>query len=145
MAQKDFEISDIEYVDFIINATNSPEITDVIKDNAPKHCLINMVGDAQDGNVIFPGTLNRGKLQISVTSNGASPKLVRNILKDLDQQYSVDYTEYVDFLYECRTIIKSLEIDQTEKNQLLENILSHQYFDTDEQNKFINWLKRQLK
>lgn len=143
--KKDFEISDIEYVDFIINATNSPEITDVIKDNAPKHCLINMVGDAQDGNVIFPGTLNRGKLQISVTSNGASPKLVRNILKDLEQQYSVDYTEYVDFLYECRTIIKSLEIDQTEKNQLLENILSHQYFDTIEQNKFINWLKRQLK
>jgi len=66
-------------------------------------------------------------------------------LKDLEQQYSVDYTEYVDFLYECRTIIKSLEIEQTEKNQLLENILSHQYFDTDEQNKLINWLKRQLK
>ena len=124
MAQKDFEISDIEYVDFIINATNSPEITDVIKDNAPKHCLINMVGDAQDGNVIFPGTLNRGKLQISVTSNGASPKLVRKYFERFRTTIFSGLYRICRFLYECRTIIKSLEIDQTEKPIIRDHFVS---------------------
>lgn len=143
--KKIFESSDLEDADFIISATNQQEVNDVIKKSAPKHSLINMVSDAQVGNVIFPGTLKRGKLQISVTSTGASPKLVSNILDDLEKQYPVDYEEYVEFLFESRIIIKSLNLENTEKNQLLESILSDQYFDKDEQNKLINWLRRQPK
>lgn len=143
--KKMFESSDLEDADFIISATNQQEVNDVIKKSAPKHSLINMVSDAQVGNVIFPGTLKRGKLQISVTSTGASPKLVSNILDDLEKQYPVDYEEYVEFLFESRIIIKSLNLEKTEKNQLLESILSDQYFDKDEQNKLINWLRRQPK
>ncbi|RIL53197.1 MULTISPECIES: NAD(P)-binding protein [unclassified Mammaliicoccus] len=143
--KKIFESSDLEDADFIISATNQQEVNDVIKKSAPKHSLINMVSDAQVGNVIFPGTLKRGKLQISVTSTGASPKLVSNILDDLEKQYPVDYEEYVEFLFESRIIIKSLNLENTEKNQLLESILSDQYFDKDEQNKLTKWLRRQPK
>ncbi|QTN11039.1 NAD(P)-binding protein [Mammaliicoccus vitulinus] len=143
--KKSFESKDLDNAELIISATNQEEINDVIKKSAPIHSLINMVGDAQGGNVIFPGTLKRGKLQISVTSTGASPKLVSNILNDLDKQYPIDYAEYVDFLYECRIIIKSLDLEKAKKNQLLESILSDQYFDEDEQEKLTNWLKRQPK
>lgn len=143
--KKIFESSDLEDADFIISATNQQEVNDVIKKSAPKHSLINMVSDAQVGNVIFPGTLKRGKLQISVTSTGASPKLVSNILDDLEKQYPVDYEEYVEFLFESRIIIKSLNLEKAEKNQLLESILSNQYFDKDEQNNLTNWLRRQPK
>lgn len=143
--KKIFESSDLEDADFIISATNQQEVNDVIKKSAPKHSLINMVSDAHVGNVIFPGTLKRGKLQISVTSTGASPKLVSNILDDLEKQYPVDYEEYVEFLFESRIIIKSLNLEKAEKNQLLESILSNQYFDKDEQNKLTNWLRRQPK
>ncbi|PTI90266.1 NAD(P)-binding protein [Mammaliicoccus vitulinus] len=143
--KKSFESKDLDNAELIISATNQEEVNDVIKKSAPIHSLINMVGDAQGGNVIFPGTLKRGKLQISVTSTGASPKLVSNILNDLDKQYPIDYEEYVDFLYECRIIIKSLDLEKAKKNQLLESILSDQYFDEDEQEKLTNWLKRQPK
>ncbi|PNZ37633.1 NAD(P)-binding protein [Mammaliicoccus vitulinus] len=143
--KKSFESKDLDNDELIISATNQEEVNDVIKKSAPIHSLINMVGDAQGGNVIFPGTLKRGKLQISVTSTGASPKLVSNILNDLDKQYPIDYAEYVDFLYECRIIIKSLDLEKAKKNQLLESILSDQYFDEDEQEKLTNWLKRQPK
>lgn len=143
--KKSFESKDLDNAELIISATNQEEVNDVIKKSAPIHSLINMVGDAQGGNVIFPGTLKRGKLQISVTSTGASPKLVSNILNDLDKQYPIDYAEYVDFLYECRIIIKSLDLEKAKKNQLLESILSDQYFDKDEQEKLTNWLKRQPK
>lgn len=143
--KKSFESKDLDNAELIISATNQEEVNDVIKKSAPIHSLINMVGDAQGGNVIFPGTLKRGKLQISVTSTGASPKLVSNILNDLDKQYPIDYAEYVDFLYECRIIIKSLDLEKAKKNQLLESILSDQYFDEDEQEKLTNWLKRQPK
>lgn len=143
--KKSLESKDLDNAELIISATNQEEVNDVIKKSAPIHSLINMVGDAQGGNVIFPGTLKRGKLQISVTSTGASPKLVSNILNDLDKQYPIDYAEYVDFLYECRIIIKSLDLEKAKKNQLLESILSDQYFDEDEQEKLTNWLKRQPK
>ncbi len=143
--EKSFEISDIKDADFIIAATNEKHINDAIKEATPKGILLNMVGEANEGNVIFPGTFNRGKLSISVSSSGASPKLVSTILNDLQNEYPIDYESFVDFLYVCRNKIKNLDIQKSEKQALLEEIISEKYLDINEQQQFMEFLNSQGK
>ncbi|WP_323703793.1 NAD(P)-binding protein [Mammaliicoccus sp. Dog046] len=143
--EKIFEARDLEHADLIVSATNQVAVNKAIKEATPDNALINMVDGAEEGNVVFPGILTRGKLQISVSSHGASPKLVRSILKDLNEQYPGNYGDYVDFLYSCRMKIKKIDIEESEKQALLSTILKKQYFDTHEQNELIEWLEQQPK
>lgn len=140
---KEFDSGDIKNADFIIVATGNEAVNQKILKLTPDHTLINMTNEAESGNVIFPGTLNRGKLSISVSSNGASPKLVTQILNNLNEQFPPDYEAYVDFLYHCRCTIKNLEIEKEQKQQLLEEIISDKYLDSNHQLQFTKWLDTQ--
>ena len=53
---------------------------------------------------------------------------------------------YIQFLYESRQYIKSLKIEPSDKQALLEQILSDKYLDEKKkQQDFIRWLKSQVK
>ena len=56
-----------------------------------------------------------------------------------------DYSMYIQFLYESRQYIKSLKIEPSDKQALLEQILSDKYLDEKKQQDFIRWLKSQVK
>ncbi|MBF0840885.1 MULTISPECIES: NAD(P)-binding protein [Mammaliicoccus] len=137
--------TDLTNADLVVVATDEADVNNRLKEEVPKHTLLNMTSNAQEGDVIFPGTFKRGKLTISVSSGGASPKLVSSILRNLEDDYPDDYGEYVDFLSNCRSIIKGLNIERLEQNQLLEIILSDKYFDKNKQREFIEWLTLQPK
>lgn len=132
--------TDLMNADLVVVATDEEVVNDRLADGVPNHALLNMTSNAQKGDVIFPGTFKRGKLTISVSSGGASPKLVSSILRNLEDEYPDDYGEYVDFLSNCRSIIKGLHIETLEQNHLLEIILSNKYFDKNKQREFIEWL-----
>ena len=74
-----------------------------------------------------------------------SPKLGQRIIKDLKDTYNKDYSMYIQFLYESRQYIKSLKIEPSDKQALLEQILSDKYLDEKKQQDFIRWLKSQVK
>lgn len=80
-----------------------------------------------------------------MSTDGASPKLGQRIIKDLKDTYNEDYSMYIQFLYECRQYIKSLKIEPSDKQALLEQILSDKYLDEKKQQYFIRWLKSQVK
>lgn len=60
-------------------------------------CPFNNVGDASNGNVVFPSALHRDKLTISVSTDGASPKLTKSIMAELEALYPPSYSSYIDF------------------------------------------------
>ncbi|MEN2448023.1 NAD(P)-binding protein, partial [Bacillus sp. JR_15] len=92
-------------------------------------------------NITFPNQLRRGRLTISVSTEGASPKLGKQIIQDLSETYDKSYENYIDFLYEARQLIKAKVIDSSKKQQLLKDILSKKYFNQAEQQSFISWLE----
>lgn len=137
---KEFEPSDIVDAYLVIAATNEPCVNEAVKQALPEHTLFNNVGDASNGNVVFPSALHRDKLTISVSTNGASPKLTKSIMAELEALYPPSYSSYIDFLYTCRQKIKLLDITYNEKQQLLSQIVSQEYLNHDKQAHFLAWL-----
>ena len=138
--RKKFEPSDIVDAYLVIAATNEPCVNEAVKQALPEHTLFNNVGDASNGNVVFPSALHRDKLTISVSTNGASPKLTKSIMAELEALYPPSYSSYIDFLYTCRQKIKLLDITYNEKQQLLSQIVSQEYLNHDKQAQFLAWL-----
>lgn len=138
--EKEFEPSDIVDAYLVIAATNEPRVNEAVKKALPEHALFNNVGDASNGNVVFPSALHRDKLTISVSTDGASPKLTKSIMAELEALYPPLYSSYIDFLYTCRQKIKVLDITYNEKQQLLSQIVSQEYLNHDKQAQFLAWL-----
>lgn len=138
--EKEFEPSDIVDAYLVIAATNEPCVNEAVKQALPEHTLFNNVGDASNGNVVFPSALHRDKLTISVSTDGASPKLTKSIMAELEALYPPSYSSYIAFLYTCRQKIKLLDITYNEKQQLLSQIVSQEYLNHDKQAQFLAWL-----
>lgn len=143
---KQFEVNDIEEADLIIAATNDPKINDTIRHHAKKGQLVLQVDDAKKGDFIVPAVVRRGKLSISISTDGASPSLTRKIKKDIDEQFDVRFGEYVDFLDEARKFILNKVKDRTLKRKCLKKLLDSKFYDLtmdkkyDERNEYLQQL-----
>ncbi|MEK4204327.1 NAD(P)-binding protein [Staphylococcus sp. FSL W8-1207] len=139
-SEKLFEINDIQQADFIVVATNSASTNQCVLQHKPNHAMINMAGAATSGDVVFPSILRRGKLTLSISTNGASPALTAQILAEFQQQFTSRYEMYVDFLYECRQRVKRSSLSSLEKQRFLKSILADRYLEKDNQRDVVKWL-----
>lgn len=115
---REVKSKDFEKAFLIVAATNSNEVNAEIAINVNEDQLINVADQAQLGNFIIPSVVKRGKLILSVSTSGASPSLSISIKKELQQKYSKDYESYLEFLFECRNIIKN-EFPKVKRKDLL--------------------------
>jgi precorrin-2 dehydrogenase / sirohydrochlorin ferrochelatase len=129
---RQIEISDCEDAFLIIAATDNPELNAKLAQAAKPNQLVNVITDPEKGNVHFPAALKRGKLLIAVSTGGASPKLAKKIRNDLAKLYDDSYEEYLEFLNECRVLIKSKGLDKATKNKLLMEILQDEFRESEE-------------
>lgn len=143
-SQKEFEPQDVEHADLVVIATNNNDVNTKVLESVPHHALCNHASKAQVGNVTIPSILKRGKLSISVSTNGASPKLSKKMISRISDMYDESYEMYIDFLYESRQLIKRLSIEPSRKQDLLQHILSDEYLDEVKQREFTRWLHLQV-
>ena len=142
-SEKQFEPQDIKRAYLVVIATDQPEVNDYVKACLPHGTLLNHAADAHAGDVTFPSILKRGRLTISVSTNGASPKLGSQIISTLNDMYDDNYETYIEFLYQSRQYIKALAIEPSRKQRLLQQIVSDEYLDEDKQLEFMRWLQSQ--
>ncbi|WP_173917393.1 NAD(P)-binding protein [Halobacillus sp. Marseille-Q1614] len=140
--QKTAEREDLQEAFLIISAANMPEMDQLVSQWAPPHALVNCAGNHQYGNVHFPSTFKRGRLQISISTSGASPILTSRIKKDLEGQYDERYEHYVDFLFEARSLIKQSQLSKEEKQSLLRKIVEEDYLDSNKQQQILTRFKK---
>ena len=102
--------------DLIIAATNDTNVNQSILQAKPDKALINMAGQALAGDVLLPSILRRGKLTISVSTQGASPKLASQILAELQQHFNSAYGDYVDFYMNVDSKLNVAHFHRRKKN-----------------------------
>ncbi|MGS5041311.1 NAD(P)-binding protein [Staphylococcus saprophyticus] len=101
---KAFEVNDIAEADLIIAATNDNRVNQQIAASKPQHALLNMTSKAHTGDVVFPSILRRGRLTLSISTNGASPTLTAQILEEFKARFDLSYEAYVDFYMNADSI-----------------------------------------
>ncbi|WLR46987.1 NAD(P)-binding protein [Halobacillus litoralis] len=128
-----FESGDVIGAFLIVIATNDYETNDRITKLAEDVPLVNRADGGNGGNLHIPAQFSRGKLNISVTTQGASPKLARRLREEWEERFPPAYKEYMDFLYECRQIVKASPMSKAEKDMYLEKMLDPSYLEREQQ------------
>lgn len=99
LVEKKYEPTDLAEMDLVIAATNHDQINERIKRDCEKlKILCSRVDCHDDSDVIFPAVIRRGRLTLSVSTQGASPSLTKEIAGKLAKQYDESYIEKLDLL-----------------------------------------------
>ncbi|SFF96029.1 precorrin-2 dehydrogenase / sirohydrochlorin ferrochelatase [Halobacillus alkaliphilus] len=141
--KKTFQPKDIKDAYIVVIATNNELVNEQVWQSSAKVPLVNVTGQAERGNLQFPGHIKRGRLSIAVSTGGASPKLSARMKEELEQKYNHDYEDYVDFLYTCRQYIKRSRLSSEEKQETLKKLVEEDYMDETKQTSMLEWLKQE--
>ncbi|MED1205416.1 NAD(P)-binding protein [Heyndrickxia acidicola] len=135
--KKKYQAEDAVNAQFIIIATNNPFVNQYVRESAPKSAFVNHTESAERGNFHFPASFQRGRLTVSVSTGGASPYLAAKIKNQVEKTFDEQYGVYVDFLYECRQLLKKTTISSAEKTILLKEILKDDYKSIEKQKEIL--------
>ncbi|MDQ0233634.1 NAD(P)-dependent oxidoreductase [Metabacillus malikii] len=104
--KKKVDLNDVKHAFLIVAATNDPSINDWLAKNINEYQLINNASNAENGNVTVPKTVKKGRLTLSISTGGASPKLSKQLSEQLITQFDEQFIEQLDQLYEQRQRLK---------------------------------------
>lgn len=122
--QRMYTSQDTENAFLIIAATNDEHANKIVAQDAlARNQLVNVVDRNDLSSFINPATFSRGKLQISVSTSGASPMLTKRICENLESIYGEEYEVYLDFLSEYRDKVKTLVKDPKRRQQIFKEMM----------------------
>lgn len=111
----------------IASTDNSNVNSQIFKDCSKRDILVNVVDDPINCNFIVPAKIRRGDLTISVSTNGKSPVLSKQIKEELEKHYDESYGVLIDILGELRQeVIKKVNSPAARK-LIFEKMLTQEY------------------
>lgn len=92
-------------------------------------CLVSSADHAENGNFIVPAVVSQGRLQLSVSTSGASPALAKSLAAALRERYGPEYAVYLDFLDEFRLNVKRFVNNAEHRHALNREIITIDWLD----------------
>jgi precorrin-2 dehydrogenase / sirohydrochlorin ferrochelatase len=142
---KFFSKEDISGAFLVIAATSDKKTNLFVKESSFGLQLVSLVDDPEASDIHIPSVLRRGKLSIAISTSGASPILAKNIKQKLESDFNEKYTDYMEFLLECRKIILEKVKNPEKKQKLLSAIVCQDFLESNNrQIEFESLLKQVL-
>ncbi|HWK24613.1 MAG TPA: NAD(P)-binding protein [Ureibacillus sp.] len=130
--ERGFEKADTDGAFLVIAATDDRHVNDLVRNNCLENQLVNVVDSPEDSNFFNMAFLDRGKLKIAISTEGASPILAKQIKQDLNEFFDDGYEAYLNFLLAAREKIKQTVIDEEKKYFLLQQLLQDKFRSSEE-------------
>jgi siroheme synthase-like protein len=87
--------------------------------------LCNAVDDIENCHFYYGSIVQRGDLQIAVSTNGKSPALAQRLRQELEQQFGPEYEVWLEWLGAARELLRAADGGGTESNkQVLHQLAS---------------------
>ena len=100
--RRQFDPSDLEGVRLVVAAVPSDVAGSIYQEAHRRGILVNSVDDPVNCDFYYPAVVNRGDLQIAISTAGHSPALAQRIRIELEQQFGPEYTQWIQQLGEAR-------------------------------------------
>lgn len=101
--RRSYEEGDLEGAYLAFAATDSREVNAAVAREAKERgVLVNVADRPSDGDFALPSTLRRGRLQVAVSTGGASPALARRIKDELEGIFGPEWAGIVEELHAAR-------------------------------------------
>jgi precorrin-2 dehydrogenase/sirohydrochlorin ferrochelatase len=116
----------------VIVATASRAVNESVFGEARRRgVLCNVVDVPEQCDFFYPAVVQRGDLQIAVSTGGQSPSLAQKLRQQLDRQFGPGYEEWVARLGETRREVLSSSLDPERKRWLLQSLASREAFEAE--------------
>ena len=84
-------------------ATDAREVNAAVADEAKERSIpVNVADRPSEGDFALPAVLRRGRLQVAVSTGGASPALARSIKGELEELFGPEWAGVVEELHVAR-------------------------------------------
>ncbi len=124
-----FQPQDLDGAFLVITATSSPEVNaQVFKQASARNVLCNSVDDPDNCDFYYPAVVNRGDLQIAISTNGRSPALAQRLRRELEEQFGPEYASWVRELGKTRDDLAAQKILLEPRRKFLHEIASAEAF-----------------
>lgn len=124
-----WEPSDLEGAFLVVAATSSPVLHEQIFQEATKRgVLCNIVDVPSLCDFYYPAVVQRGALQIAISTAGQSPALAQRLRKELEDQFGPEYETWLEKLGEEREKLLAAKLDPEERKRLLHDLASADAF-----------------
>ena len=118
-----FQDTDLDGQAFVVTATDSREVNRrVFLAARQRGILCNSVDDPPNCDFYFASIVERGKLQIAISTAGESPALAQRLRREIDAQLPQDTTTWLDELGNLRREILASHAAGSERKALLHTL-----------------------
>lgn len=130
LIQREYIYGDLDESYLVYAAADDERVNeDCLKESREKGILVNVVDRPEMCDFIVPASINRGDLNISVSTNGKSPMLSRKIKEELETIFTEEYREYLDILGEIRERAKTEINDINRRREIFYKLVYSNVFD----------------
>ncbi len=124
-----FQPHDLDGAFLVIAATSSPDLNaQVFNEARERKVLCNSVDDPEHCDFYYPAVVNRGDLQIAISTNGRSPALAQRLRQELEEQFGPEYEAWVKELGAARDQLTAKRVALEPRRKLLHELASREAF-----------------
>ncbi len=125
-----FSSSDLDDKFLAVVATASRSLNERIYLEAQQSgVLCNVVDVPEYCDFFYPAVVQRGNLQIAISTAGQSPSLAQKLRQQLERQFGAGYAAWVEQLGETRRLILASDLNKERKLELLHSLASREAFE----------------
>jgi len=130
LEERGFALSDLDNAFLVVVATSSRDLNELIFQEAhARRILCNVVDVPEQCDFYYPAVVQRGDLQIAISTSGQSPSLAQRIRQQLERQFGPGYAQWVAELGETRRKVLASNLDPERKRSLLQSLASVEAFE----------------
>src|SRR5215831_10528605 len=128
---REFAAGDLDGAALAIAATSALGVNaSVYREAESRGIFCNAVDDVENCHFYYGSVMQRGDLQIAVSTNGKSPALAQRLRQELEQQFGPEYEAWLEWLGAAREVLRAADGGSTETNKkLLHQLASRPMFE----------------
>jgi siroheme synthase-like protein len=127
---REFASADLDGAFLVIAATSMPSVNEaVFREAEARGLLCNAVDDIEHCHFYYGAVVQRGDLQIAISTNGKSPALARRLRQEFEQEFGPEYEVWLQWLGAAREALRASSPSSDTTKRLLHELASRPMFE----------------
>ena len=119
-----FASNDLDGMILVVAAVPKDVARSIYHEVRARGVLVNSVDDPDNCDFYYPAVVNRGDLQIAISTGGHSPSLAQRIRIELEHQFGPEYIQWVEQLGAVRRDLFATDMDPELRKQRLHEMVA---------------------
>jgi precorrin-2 dehydrogenase/sirohydrochlorin ferrochelatase len=129
-SQRQFTPDDLDQVILVIAATGDEAVNELIYCEASSRgVLCNGVDEPARCHFYYPAIVQRGDLQIAISTAGHSPALAQRIRKELEHQFDASYADWLQWLGAIRRRLFQRNMNAQRRRNILHRVARREVYE----------------